>query len=193
MGDESPSQVTFPKTNKDPILSLCPWPIEISLDAETVITIPEEPAVTWLQYLLSDDPDFNGLIYDLMPEVDDYYFEQQLSAADMFKKMLEVITMVSGRDWWIALRLIHLAYTAWHVLGPRLMISGVDATTVSLSAWLDAVLFVCIENMDPKDTAMFSMQLEIKPKDSIFIGDDEVQDPMDTITTDESAFLAMAR
>lgn len=193
LDDSSPPQVTFPKTNKDPVWSLCPWPVEITLDSQTTITIPAEPAVTWLQYLLSDDPDFNGIINDMMPELDDYYFEHELSSTDLFKKMLEVITVASGRNWWVTLRLTAVAAGAWHILGPQLLMNGVDATVVSLSAWLDGLLYLCIENMDPKDTAMFSMQLEIEPKDSIFLDEDDAVDRMETMAVDEASFLAMAR
>lgn len=193
---EVPPSPTIPKTNRDPVLSLCPWSIEISLgdckdpscSSNHYIEIPPLPAIEWLKFLLSTDPDINGLISDLMPGLDDFYFDNEQSIEDMYRTALEAVEVASARAWWVALRLIHTAADNWHIIGPKLIINGIDAETVSLAAWLDVALYLMIESMDPKDVTIFSMRLEAPPI-STFVDDTTVPEPV----MDRAAFLAMAR
>lgn len=183
----------MPASNTDPIWSLIPWPVEVDLVTGDTIEIRAEPALTWLQYLLSEQPDFIGLLEDLMPELDDAFFQHELPISALYKQLFEIIGIVSGRPYWVAMRLIQIAATAWNIIGPRVMTSGVDVTKVSLAGWLDAVLFLIVTNMDPKDTNRFCMQLEAPPPDNLFDEDAEPKDHMDSMVMDRSAFMAMAR
>lgn len=151
--------------------------------------IPPLPASEWLKFLLSKDPDINALILNLMPELEDFYAENELSIDEMYRVALDVIATVSARSWWIALRLIYLAADNWHIIGSKLILNHVDATVVSLSAWLDVVLYLAIESMDPKDVNMFTMRLEIAPPmDSPLSSGEPEPEPV----MDRRAFLAMA-
>lgn len=163
----------------------------MSLNRDTVIEIPPVPASSWLTYLLTSEPDLDALVNDLMPELEEYYFENDLSYNAMFLQVLDILSSVSARSWWIAFRLISVATNSWHVIGPRLMTSGIDATQISLAAWLDAVLLITMENMEPKHATMFTLQLEAPlPKEVMRALGTEIE--QEEITMDRSAFMAMA-
>lgn len=185
---ESTAQATVPKTNKDPAMSLCPWSIEVALGPGQFTEIPAVPAVEWLRYLLSTSPDFDGLITNLMPELEDYYLDNNLDLTTMYQLALDVIGIAGARNWWIALRLIYTAAENWQIIGPKLMMNGIDPTFVSLAAWLDMALFIMIESMDPKSVTMFTLKLEIPPPSNLITG--EVAE--EELVTERSSFLAMA-
>jgi len=46
----------MPVTNKDPVWSLRPWPVEIDMGSQT-FTVPAVPAIEWLKFLLEPEPD----------------------------------------------------------------------------------------------------------------------------------------
>lgn len=194
---ESVPTASVPKTNKDPVLSLCPWSIEVALgdcndescSVGHLMEIPAVPAMEWLRYLLSTDPDINGLISSLMPDLDDFYFENNIPIEEMYQVALEAIGVAGARAWWITLRLIYTAADNWHIIGPKLMINQIDPETVSLAAWLDVVLYLMIESMDPKDVTMFTMRLEAPPPTNSIFATEPAPEPV----MDRAAFLAMAR
>lgn len=188
---------TVPKTNNDPIWSLCPWPVELSLGDKSV-EIPPMPAVDWLQYLFTPDTfDVDGLIADFIPELEDYAYEKDLTISELYETALNVISVVAARPWWLALRIIFATSGAWNIFGPKLMISGVDAASVSLAAWLDMSIYLIIENMDPKNVTMFTSQLENPPKELLeHFGQSNTIDgelAMEEMAMDRSAFLALGR
>lgn len=184
------SAPTVPQTVKEPVWSLTPWSIEIPLGNSTTLEIPPLYAADWLEYLLDETPDIDGMIVNLMPDLDDYVFDNELPITTLYRIGLEALQLAAGRPWWIALRLITCVTGAWHILGPKLMMSGVDATNVSLSAWLDAALYIAIESIDPKKAMMFSMQLEAPPPPGLYgiIPEDPQEHEM---TMDRNTFLAL--
>jgi hypothetical protein len=125
-----------------------------------------------------------------MPEVEDYVYDNELPFIDMYRISLDALSLVAGRPWWVALRIISVAAGSWNILGPKLMISGVDASYVSLSAWLDLTLFIAIEIMDPKSVTMFSLKIEAPPPKGLYglIPEQEETE----MTMDQSAFLAFS-
>lgn len=169
-------------------MSLCPWSIQVTLGHGFRYEIPALPALDWLQYLLSNDPDLDGLIADLMPGIEDYFLDNDQSPADMYETALEIISIASARSWWIAIRLIFSAALNWHIIGPKLIMSQIDASKISLAAWLDVVLFMMIDIMDPKKVIMFTSQLEAPPTGVLSAAEIEAAEP----TMDRSSFLAMA-
>lgn len=170
-------------------MSLCPWSIQVTLDRGFRYEIPALPAVTWLQYLLSNDPDLDGLIAELMPGLEDYFCDNDQSPYDMYETALEIIGIASARSWWIAIRIIFSATVNWHIIGPKLIMSQVDASKLSLAAWLDVVLFMMIDIMDPKKVTMFTSQLEAPPTGVLSTEALEAAEPV----MDRSSFLAMAK
>lgn len=132
--------------------------------AGKVWLIPAVPAVDWLAILMDQDVDLERIILDLCPNGVDLLFDQTLEPEILYEGMLDLIEQVSGRYWWIALRLIGVVRSNWNVLGPEMFFQGIDPNYLSLSGWLDAMLVITMRAMDPKDVTMFVSQLEMPPK-----------------------------
>lgn len=183
----------MPVTNKDPVWSLRPWPVEVDMGSQT-FTVPAVPAIEWLKFLLEPEPDLIGLVNELMPDLEEFFYDNDILLTDFYGKVLEVLATASARSWWIALRVICTARDNWHIVGPNLMIYGIDANSVSLAAWLDIALFILIENIDPKNVTMFTSQLEVPPPDNVLEGTTtEAPAAIESMTMDHRAFMAMAR
>lgn len=188
----STSNVDVPNLIRDPIWSLKPWPMDIILGPHHVIHLDALPAVEWLTYLLSTEPDIISLVSDLMPELEDYVFDNELSGTEFFELALWIIGEVSGRDWWVAIRLILFAARQWHIMGPAMLLNGADPSKISLAMWLDIALVTALENIKPEKATMFTLDLEVKP---ILPGQEEpATTPSELpMPIDKAAFLAFAR
>jgi hypothetical protein len=126
------------------------------------IAIPAMSAVEWLAYLMQPQPDIDGMILDLLPGSEDMLFDGRIDLEELYDAILDLISTVCARPWWIALRQIQIARDNWHVLGPQ-MLESVDAQSLSIAAWLDVLLVKTLGSMDPKDTTMFVSRLEAPP------------------------------
>lgn len=159
----SNSGIRVPKLVTDPVWSLQPWPLDVSVDGQ-VIQIPALPAAEWLATLMSDSLDVSNLFLALAPDLadalDEALFAERLSLEDYVDLAFQVIDQVAGRPWHIALRLIGSAQASWDVVGSEMVFRHIDAATLSLSAWLDAALLIMIRSMDSKDVTMFLAKLE---------------------------------
>ena len=177
-------RITVPSLNKDPIQSLCPLSVVVTVSGHEY-EIPAMSAADWLMLLMVPDLNMFDVFPGLLPEEE---FAQVLSldisAEEVLDLATEVIATASARSWWVALRLIDVARRSWDVLGAEMSFKGVDATTVSLSSWLDMLLLIVLRNLEPKDVAMFTMRLELPPPDS--------QDDPEEPTMTAEAFMAMA-
>lgn len=149
-------------TNRDPVLSLRPWPVVITMNGDTY-EIPALPAADWLQVLMQESPDLEGILMELCPNGAKLLFDDSVGQEELWDVLLDVVENVSGRHWWIALRLINVCRASWNVLGAEMFYRGVDPTRLSLAAWLDAMLLIIIRAMEPKDVAMFTLKLEAVP------------------------------
>jgi len=152
-------RVTVPNLIKDPIWSLKPWPVEVTIKGRDMV-IPALPAVDWLAVLMQPELNLDEFIEEFIPEADEL-LDEDLVIEELYEFCLDVISSVSGRPWWTAMRLIGVAREHWHILGPEMM--KYDITSLALSGWLDALLVTVLYSMDPKDTAMFSLRLETPP------------------------------
>lgn len=132
--------------------------------AGRVYTFPALPAVDWLAVLMTEDLDLEQIVVQLCPDGYGLLFDESVEGLDgLYQVLLDVIEQVSGRKWWIALRLIHVVRNNWNVLGAEMFYRHIDPTHLSLSGWLDAMLVLTIKAMDPKDVAMFTAKLELPP------------------------------
>ena len=178
-------KVHVPSLNLDPVQSLQPWPVVIlCLDRE--LEIPALPATDWLAVLMANPPQLDDIFPGLLGEDQVEWVEDQLEygllgAEDFRDTVLSIIETASARRWWVALRLIDLTRTSWDVMGPEMMLRGVDTNRMSLAAWLDVALITALKNMDPKDTQMFTMRLEAPP---------ENEEP-EEMEMSQSSFLAL--
>lgn len=176
-------RIAVPKLAGDPVWALKPWPVTIQAGGEDY-EIPALPAADWLAVLMADPFDPDDLILDLVINGKELLFLETVSADDLAHICFDVITTVSARPWWVAMRLITMARGSWSVLGAELILKGVDPQRVSLAAWLDALLLVALRTMNPDDVTMFTMRLEEPPPEEV----DSVADEMEMSA---EAFLSM--
>lgn len=178
----------MPATVKDPVWSLQPWPVEV-IFAGTRFEMPPLPAAEWLQVLLADDMDLADIFPGWLSEeeqelINDALFDGVVDMDQLYETCLELVTTVSGRPWWVALRLVSTARASWQVLGAEMLLKGVDASVLSLSGWLDVLLLLVMRNIDPKEAMMFTLKLEQPPPGV------ETKAPEPEMSA--SAFLSMA-
>lgn len=160
-----PGQVTLPKLVLDPVWSLKQWPVEIDINNQ-VFHIPAMPAVEWLSVMMRDDfgceDIFPGMLdLEQRLEVERLLHAGELEVERLWELGLEVLTQVSGRQWYVALRLTQVARESWDALGGDLAAVRSDA---SLAAWLDILFSMVVRNIDDSKRNMFLMKLEIAPE-----------------------------
>jgi hypothetical protein len=131
-------------------------------------------------------PDIDGLILDFLGDSDDLLYAGRITLEQLYEAVLDLVSTVCARPWWVALRQISVARSGWNVLGPK-MLERVDFEHVSIAAFLDVLLVVTLESMDPKSTAMFVLKLEAVPAEQAA----EQPAPIDSMEMDRSAFLSM--
>jgi len=186
-GLDSQPPAPIPKLNRDPVWSLKPWPVTVQIGMYEW-TIPALPAADWLSVLMVEqvDPDdvFPGLLEpEDLEQFDEFIVDGDINLDDVYSSFFDIIETVSGRYWWVALRLIHVAREQWHILGPDMVMRGADPTRLSLSAWLDSLLVTIIQGMKREHVSSFSLQLEAPPA-----GEEIAEEEMEMSA---NAFLSM--
>lgn len=169
--------------------SLRPWPVTVTFGGE-LFEIPALPAVDWLAVLMNPETDLLDIFPGLLEEGDqDRCMDVILDGGyeNLEQLILDVVATVSGRPWWVALRLIEVARTSWHTMGAEMLYRGVDASRLSLSGWLDVLLLLVMRNIEPKDATMFALKLEQVPE----IAGEQAQEAAEP-TMSRSDFMAMA-
>jgi hypothetical protein len=107
---------------------------------------------------------FPGLLSDEDKDwVEDCLFYEALELAETHNLAMEILAQVSGRPWWTTLRVVGAAKTNWDIVGGELALRGVDASKLSLAAWLDVVTMIMINHMETSKASMWLMQLEAPP------------------------------
>lgn len=180
-------RIAVPTLNLDPIQSMRPWPVVVTCCGRD-LEIPALAAVDWLVILMPPEPHLDDVFPGLLHDDDADWVEEQIIAGNLglteFRELVfGVIETVSARKWWVALRLIDLARRSWDAIGAEMLMRGVDAGVISLSAWLDILLVTVLRNMDQKDVTMFTLKLEDPPADE----QADSEDP----EMDRSVFMAL--
>ena len=171
-----------PRTNRDPVRSLRPGPVAFLVKGKEY-EIPALPAVDWLEVLMRPDWGGDDIFVELMPEgislvLGDLEPDQAEDLA------LQVIEEVTGRHWWIAVRLIQTLAQTWDVMGAEATFNHVDPEKLSLAGWLDAMLVLLMSRLKDQDATMFAAQLEAPP-----FGEEI---PEEELAISEGQFLSMA-
>lgn len=180
--------IVVPHLVTDPRASLRPTSIQIRLGG-WMWEIPALPAADWLDVLmvgasLSLDDVFPGLLdQEERNQIEDALMEGRVDLNAMYEATMEAISMAAGRPWWTAIQLIETARDQWNVLGGRLILKGVDAERLSLSAWLDALMTSIIDNMDRSKLPMYLAHLETPPKG--------IEKSQEEVEMDRNQFFAM--
>jgi hypothetical protein len=185
------SSVQLPELVTNPLASIRATPTEVQVAGEW-ITIPALSAADWLELLMIEDVDLDTVFPGLAEEADqefvlDQLLDGQLHVNDVEKLALQVITEVSGRPWWVAYRMIQIAKVAWSTLGGRLILSRIDATQISLSAWLDALWLVLFESINRDKWTMLSAQIEAVPPSEM------PENPLESMEMSMDTFSEMMR
>lgn len=125
--------------------------------------IPALPAADWLRVLMDDRSMFEDLFLELIPTGPSLLLDKRL-ADELESLSKDIIELASGRKWYIAMRMIVLMRANWNVLGATMLRKGVDASSISLSGWLDVALLVTLEHIEKDNMPMFLAQLELPPE-----------------------------
>lgn len=146
--------------------ALQPWPVQVWIGRHC-LDIPAMTAAEWVGMLMLD-PDLGGLedlIDDhLADEIMDDIMDGHLAPDIMQNRMLEIVTLVSGRPWWVTLRLLYAAQESWDAIGGYLAIKGVNAAMMSFQAFMDALLNAILCHVDPKNHSSMMTKLKMPPK-----------------------------
>lgn len=171
----------------DPLASLSPREVIVRLGTRDY-AIPPLPAIDWLEVLLTNTAvtilpgwfgaeDRNAFYAAAMR---DEFGDDELDDATS-----EAITVAAGRPWWLAAALVSMASAdtrTWATLHGRLVLAGVDARTVSLGAWMDALHAAVLEALPgPEARQRFEIVIETPPEG---VGVDE--------EAEAAAFMALA-
>lgn len=185
-----PPKLRIPKLNTDLIWSLKPWPTQVSVGG-LELEIPPLTAADWIPPIIDMIEDPLALMMGVLSDEDqgrltDVMFTGAVDVEDLFRLCTDLLTTVGARPWWVTIRLITVAQQNWDTVGAEMMMKGVNANTMSLAGWLDVFLLVLLRLMDPKETTMFTMKLEMVPPEFI----DQV--PEESLEISADAFLSMA-
>lgn len=156
--------------------SLKPCSIEDIVIGGREYRVPAHPAAVWLEVLLRPQVSLWAIVPgmvepDANEDVMDLLLGNRLSYAELEDLVWELVAIAAGREWWTALYLITNATRAANadIVRGKLALHGVDATAISLAAWLDAIYAIYIENMNEDQRQRFDAQLRrvppgVKPK-----------------------------
>lgn len=173
----------------DPTSSIVPFELIVSLGGEEY-RVRAAYAAEWLGVLLSqDDLDLGDVLPGMLTDEDqdrmtDAAWDGVISEKEIHEAALEVITEVSGRDWWWTLHLLWSVAGAWLVVYGRMVAAGIDPTRIPLGAFLDAMYMTSVQNMDKQQRSEFDRMLE-KPPPGV-----EFEEAVD-VDAESAAFLNM--
>src|SRR5215510_2289094 len=128
----------------DLLASLKPWSIEDIFIVDRVYRVPPLPAIDWLTILLDDEVSLfaiTGLLEpDANEDITEHVIAGRYSREDWEQLTWDLVSIAAGRPWWTTLYLVGNAKhpSSVEVVKGKLALHGVDATKISLSAWLDA-------------------------------------------------------
>lgn len=157
-------------TDADPLASLFVQGVDVELAGEW-FHIPKADAVEWLKRFLTEDLDPEAIFPGMCaPEEEIRVYEYIISAgvpkAQMERAFYDVVEAVTGRRWWIAVRLFRSARDSWDRIGGPLALRGITGRGISVAAWLDAAYAVILDLLkdgDAKNIGRFTSQLVSPP------------------------------
>lgn len=156
----------LPHLTTDPTWSLSVWSVVVTICGRD-FEIPALPAADWLLALMPVGIYLDDILPGLLDPADgeaveDLLHEGVLDWNELADIALEVVGHVSGRPWWVALRLIVTARDNWEAFGGELAMKC-DAATMSLGAWLDVVFLLILRGLEDSKRTLFLMKLELPP------------------------------
>lgn len=136
-------------TYLDPLAALAPAAIIVTLGGQDY-AIPSLPALDWLQVVMEERVDVLGIVPGLLsPEdrvlVEDRISQEEITWDEVNDTALEALAVAAGRDWWFTIRFLAVARVGWDVIGGQMVRSQIDASKISLAAWIDAAYHIARE------------------------------------------------
>lgn len=149
----------------DALAALKIWALDVELGGETFM-VPARPAADWFIAILEEEP--LPLIPGLMDadadeRIGDLLVDGVITTEDIVTRTRELLTAAAGRSWWEADRLIRSSAESWNIIGGELTRLGVDLSSVSLAAALNAIYVICVRTMDEKERNKFDIDLRLPP------------------------------
>lgn len=141
------------------LASIKPRAIEDIQIGDRTYTVDAWPAAEWLEVLLAEQLSLWDIIPGMIGGPEGIYAEEaliealnggSLGAEEYAELAYEVLTVAAGRPWWTAMRLCASAVepTIGNWVRGQLVLHHIDATALSLSAWLDALYGIFTQHMD---------------------------------------------
>lgn len=150
-GSHQPEVIHLSPLNVDPVSSMRSWGAQVSFAGQTY-KIPAMDAAQWLELLLEESIDYEGLFPGLAGPEAVYEVNQMMLAGradedDLKQAILDLLEAVSGRSWWITLRLCFSVRSNWESIGGEMARNGVHPWGMPLGYWLDAAYSTMIDLM----------------------------------------------
>lgn len=137
------------------------WPVTVTAGGKEFV-IRSMPADCWIMPIISGDfleifpgkaeLSFDGILDDL----------DALTGEECFLAARDAISVASGMDWCAAIQLVDAATADMGISG-ELILRGIDATRVSLGAYVQAVYALLIMSADSKARAKIDATLSVPP------------------------------
>lgn len=148
-GKGQPEVIHLSKIGVDPVSSMRAWGADVAF-ADRSFRIPAIDAAGWLELLLADPIDYEALFPGLAGpkvvfEVNQMLLSGQANADDLEQAILDLVEAVSGRQWWVTLRLCYSVRSNWESIGGEMARAGVYPWGMPLGYWLDAAYSTMIE------------------------------------------------
>lgn len=146
----------------DLLAHLRPCPVVVTFDGFDY-TIPAMDAIEWIVRIDGEAPDLYAIFPTLagteaIEHVEDALWDGRATSEDVGKIGLYAIGAAADRPWWVTLRIIHAATSAWDVVHVN------RAAGMSLAGWLDEVWSRIMERIDPKKKAGWLSEIESTPE-----------------------------
>lgn len=170
-GGGQPEIIHLSPMGVDPVASMRSWGADVSF-AGRVFKVPAMDAAGWLELLLAETVDYEGLFPGLagpqaVLEVNQMMLEGQAAEGDLERAILDLLEAVSGRSWWITLRLCFSVRSNWESVGGEMARMGVYPWGMPLGYWLDAAYSTMVDLMlkgpKPKNAADWSRAVAQAP------------------------------
>lgn len=161
----------------DLLAAVRPWAIEDIPFGDRVFRVPPLTADRWLELLVRDEISLWSILPGLLEEEDAAGHFQDVMVTgvvsrDQYEELVwDVVGVAAGREWFTAIYLLGNAIDPTHgdFVRGELVLAGVDASRISLAAFLDVIYFIFARHMKPLDKQKFDMMLAkppggVKPK-----------------------------
>lgn len=143
------------------LAALAVWPVQVAAGPMRV-TIPAAPACRWISTIL--ERDLLGIVPGLVADdaLLDAVAAGTVTVAQCRDAARHAIEAASGHRWWTTDRLVYLS-TGFPWIAGELVLSGVDASRVSLGGWCAAVWRIVTRDRNKMDLGRIEWELTTPP------------------------------